>query len=136
MLSDVVVGTLLSATLLDLLGGDEDRRARHRLIASALAAATPTALTGLSDWSEEEAGDDGVRRAGLVHALCNSTALLLSAASMAAGRRSSEAQRSTRSDSVLDRERGAISAELRPPGPNSDHRETSRWHGGMVGVEG
>src|SRR5687767_2957203 len=47
VLSDVVVGTLLSATLLDVLGGDADQRARHRLIAAGLAAATPTALTGL-----------------------------------------------------------------------------------------
>src|ERR1700710_3013149 len=55
VLSDVVVGALMSATLLDLFGGDDDRRARHRLIAVGVAAATPTALSGLSDWSDEEA---------------------------------------------------------------------------------
>jgi len=93
VLSDVVVGTLLSATLLDVLGGDDDRRARHRLIAAGLAAATPTALTGLSDWAEEEASDDGVRRAGVVHAISNSTALVLYAGSMATGRRSGVALR-------------------------------------------
>ena len=92
VLSDVVVGTLLSASLLDVIGGDENRRARHRLIATALAAAAPTAMTGGNDWAEE-AGDDGVRRAGLVHALSNSTALALYAGSMTTGRRRAVALR-------------------------------------------
>jgi hypothetical protein len=86
MLSDVVVGTLLSASVLDFLGGDPDGRARRRLIATAIAAATPTALTGLNDWSEEEDADAGVRRAGVVHAVSNSTALLLYAGSLTGGR--------------------------------------------------
>jgi hypothetical protein len=93
VLSDVVVGALLSATLLDLFGGDDDRRARHRLIAVGVAAATPTALSGLSDWSDEEASDDGVRRAGVVHAISNSTALALYAGSLATGRRRAVALR-------------------------------------------
>src|SRR4051794_26850770 len=93
VLSDVVVGTLLSATLLDLFGGDDDRRARHRLIAVGVVAATPTALTGLSDWSDEAESDDGARRAGVAHALSNSTALALYAGSMAAGRRRAVALR-------------------------------------------
>ena len=57
VLSDVVVGTLLSASLLDFIGGDPDGRARRRLIAAAVAAATPTALTGLNDWAEKEESD-------------------------------------------------------------------------------
>jgi hypothetical protein len=93
VLSDVVVGTLLSATVLDLLGGDRDRRARHRLIAAGLAAAAPTALTGVSDWAEDEAGDDGIRRTGVVHAISNSTALVLYATSLATGRRRAVALR-------------------------------------------
>src|SRR4051812_3365194 len=52
VLSDVVVGPLLSASVLDFVGGDPDGRARRRLIATAVAAATPTALTGLNDWAE------------------------------------------------------------------------------------
>jgi hypothetical protein len=80
LLSDVVVGALLSATLLDLFGGDDDRRA-------------PTALTGLSDWSDEESSDAGVRRAGVAHALSNSTALALYAGSMTAGPRRAVALR-------------------------------------------
>jgi hypothetical protein len=93
VLSDVVVGSLLSASLLDVLGGDDDRRARHRLILAALAAATPTALTGASDWAEEERSSDGIRRAGIVHAVSNSTALGLYTASIAAGRRRAVALR-------------------------------------------
>ena len=85
VLSDVVVGTLLSASLLDFIGGDPDGRARRRLIAAAVAAATPTALTGLNDWAEEDS-DAAVRRTGVVHALSNSTALLLYAGSLAGGR--------------------------------------------------
>jgi hypothetical protein len=86
VLSDVVVGTLLSASLLDFVGGDPDGRARRRLIAAAVAAATPTALTGLNDWAEQEDTDAGVRRAGVVHALSNSTSLLLYAGSLTGGR--------------------------------------------------
>ena len=86
VLSDVVVGTLLSASLLDFVGGDPDGRARRRLIAAAVGAATPTALTGLNDWAEEEETDAGVRRAGVVHALSNSTALLLYVGSLTGGR--------------------------------------------------
>ena len=86
VLSDVVVGTLLSASVLDFVGGDPDGRARRRLIATAVAAATPTAVTGLNDWAEEEDTDAGVRRAGVVHALSNSTALLLYAGSLSGGR--------------------------------------------------
>lgn len=93
VLSDVVVGTLLSTSLLDVLGGDDDRRARHRLILTALAAATPTALTGVSDWSEEEGSDEGIRRVGIAHAVANSSALGLYGASMATGRRRAVALR-------------------------------------------
>jgi hypothetical protein len=93
VLSDVVVGTLLSASLLDFVGGDPDGRARRRLIAAAVAAATPTALSGLSDWAEEEEADAGVRRAGVVHALSNSTALLLYVGSLTGGRGSGVALR-------------------------------------------
>jgi nitrite reductase/ring-hydroxylating ferredoxin subunit/uncharacterized membrane protein len=84
LLTDVVVGAFLSATLLDLLGGDDGERARRRLIGAGLAAAAPTVLTGASDWADAEPVDAGVRRAGIVHALSNSTALALYAASLGA----------------------------------------------------
>src|SRR3954467_11198669 len=88
MLTDVVVGTFLSSTLLDLLGGDDGERARRRLVGAGIAAAGPTGRTGANAWADPEPVDDGVRRSGLVHALSNSTALLLYAGSLgAAGRR-------------------------------------------------
>jgi nitrite reductase/ring-hydroxylating ferredoxin subunit len=87
LMTDVVVGTFLSATLLDLLGGDEDGKAGARLIAIGMAAYPPTALTGVNDWADTEPVDDGIRRAGLVHAASNTTALLLYAGSRAARRR-------------------------------------------------
>jgi nitrite reductase/ring-hydroxylating ferredoxin subunit len=86
MLTDVVIGSFLSATLLDLLGGDDDGRARRRLVAIGIAASPPTALTGANDWADTEPADDGVRRAGLVHAGTNVVALTLYAASLAARR--------------------------------------------------
>ena len=86
LLTDVVVGTFLSATLLDVLGGDGGGRSSERLIAVGIAAYGPTALTGTNDWADTEPADDGVRRAGLVHAASNATALALYAGSLAARR--------------------------------------------------
>ncbi|CAN5606108.1 hypothetical protein BH20ACT18_BH20ACT18_08200 [soil metagenome] len=87
LLTDVVIGSFLSATLLDVLGGDDDGRASERLIAVGIAAYGPTALTGVSDWADTEPADDAVRRVGLVHAASNTTALSLYVASLAARRR-------------------------------------------------
>ena len=84
VLTDVVIGSFLSATLLDLLGGDADGRARARLISVGLAAAGPTAFTGANDWADAEPASDGVRRAGLVHAASNTAGLSFYAASLAA----------------------------------------------------
>jgi nitrite reductase/ring-hydroxylating ferredoxin subunit/uncharacterized membrane protein len=84
-LTDVVIGSFLSASLLDLLGADD--RASERLLAVGLVAAVPTALSGISDWADTEAADEAVRRVGLVHASANSSALVLYTASLAARRR-------------------------------------------------
>jgi nitrite reductase/ring-hydroxylating ferredoxin subunit/uncharacterized membrane protein len=92
LLTDVVIGSFVSATLLDVLGGDDDGRAAERLIGVGIAAYGPTALTGVSDWSDSESADDGVRRAGLVHAASNATALSLYVASLAARRRGERAR--------------------------------------------
>ena len=81
LLTDVVIGSFLSATLLDLLGGDDDGTAANRLIAVGTAAYGPTALTGVTDWADSEPVDDNVRRIGLVHAASNSIALSLYTAS-------------------------------------------------------
>jgi nitrite reductase/ring-hydroxylating ferredoxin subunit/uncharacterized membrane protein len=84
VLTDVVIGSFVSATLLDILGGDRDGRARSRLIGVGLVAAGPTVLTGANDWADAEPAGDAVRRAGLVHALLNTGALSFYAASLAA----------------------------------------------------
>jgi nitrite reductase/ring-hydroxylating ferredoxin subunit len=86
LLTDVVVGAFLSATLLDLLGGDDGERARRRLVGVGVAAAVPTVLSGANDWADSEPASDAVRRAGLVHALSNATGLTLYAASLGARR--------------------------------------------------
>ena len=90
MLTDVVIGSFTSATLLDLVGGDESGRARERLIAIGIAAYGPTALTGANDWADTEPADDAVRRVGLIHAATNSVALSLQIASLAARRRGAQ----------------------------------------------
>jgi nitrite reductase/ring-hydroxylating ferredoxin subunit len=90
MLTDVVIGSFLSATMLDLLGGDRDGEAAERLIAIGIAAYAPTALTGTHDWADSEPADPAIRRVGLAHAASNSTALALYAASLAARRRGSQ----------------------------------------------
>ena len=52
-----------------------------------IAAYPPTALTGASDWADGSVGNDSLRRVGIVHAVSNSVALGLYAASLAARRR-------------------------------------------------
>jgi nitrite reductase/ring-hydroxylating ferredoxin subunit/uncharacterized membrane protein len=87
VLTDVVIGSFTSATVLDLVGGDEDGKAASRLISVGIAAYGPTALTGVNDWADSEPVDPAVRRVGLVHAGSNAIALTLYASSLAARKR-------------------------------------------------
>ena len=87
LLTDVVIGSFISATLLDLLGGDDTGRASERLIEVGLVAAAPTVASGLTDWALTVYGDRRTRPVGLVHASANLTASALYAASLAARRR-------------------------------------------------
>ena len=87
LLTDIVVGSLASATLLDVLGGDIEGDAAERLIVIALAAYAPTAFTGANDWADTEVVDPRIRRVGLAHAAANATALAFYGASLAARRR-------------------------------------------------
>jgi nitrite reductase/ring-hydroxylating ferredoxin subunit/uncharacterized membrane protein len=73
-LTDVVVGAWTSALLLDLLGGEDAESGADALVAAGIVAAVPTALSGLSDWADVRGGS---RRVGVVHALGNTTALVL-----------------------------------------------------------
>jgi nitrite reductase/ring-hydroxylating ferredoxin subunit len=87
MLTDVVIGSFVGATLLDVLGGDDDGRAAERLIGVGMAAYVPTAASGFNDWADTEVADPAVRRVGLAHAWTNLTAFTLYSASLAARRR-------------------------------------------------
>jgi nitrite reductase/ring-hydroxylating ferredoxin subunit/uncharacterized membrane protein len=89
MLTDVVIGSFTSATLLDLLAGEDAEEASERLIMLGIAAYAPTAASGINDWADTEPVDDGVRRAGLVHAGGNAVALTLYTLSLRARRRGS-----------------------------------------------
>jgi nitrite reductase/ring-hydroxylating ferredoxin subunit len=89
-LTDVVVGSFFSVTLLDLLGGDDTGGARERLIEIGLVTSAPTIATGLSDWALTVHGDRRTRPVGLAHASVNLTASTLYAASLAARRRGAE----------------------------------------------
>lgn len=84
ILTDVVIGSFTSASMLDLLGGDDD--AAQRLIALGIASYAPTALSGVSDWSDHQETEPGIRRVGLVHAAGNAFALSLYTASLIARR--------------------------------------------------
>ncbi len=83
-LTDVVIGAWTSALLLDLVGGEDAEEAADLLVAAGVLAAIPTAASGLSDWAELHGGS---RRVGSIHALGNTTALVLHALSYRARRR-------------------------------------------------
>ncbi|HET7388817.1 MAG TPA: Rieske 2Fe-2S domain-containing protein [Nocardioidaceae bacterium] len=71
-------GTWLSASWLDLAGDARARPAARSLVAAGTISAVPAALTGLSDWAEVAEAE---RRVGFVHALANTLAVGLYAAS-------------------------------------------------------
>jgi nitrite reductase/ring-hydroxylating ferredoxin subunit/uncharacterized membrane protein len=83
-LTDVVIGTWTSALMLDLIGGRASRDAADGLVAAGVIAAVPTASAGLSDWAELRGGNG---RIGVVHAVGNTTALVLHTLSWLARRR-------------------------------------------------
>jgi nitrite reductase/ring-hydroxylating ferredoxin subunit/uncharacterized membrane protein len=87
MLTDLVIGSFLGASLADLLGPDRDSRIAERLIAAGLLAYLPTAAAGVNDWADAEPADARIRRVGLVHASANALAATLYAASWRARRR-------------------------------------------------
>ena len=84
ILTDVVLGTWTSATLLDLFGGRDSAASAQKLVGAGLLAAGPTFWTGWAEWSAAEARE---KRVGLVHALTNGVALSLYTASWFTRRR-------------------------------------------------
>jgi hypothetical protein len=81
LLTDLVLGTWTSASLLDLCGGTESSAAAQRLIGAGLLAVGPTAWAGWAEWSAAGPRD---QRVGLVHAATNALAIGLYAASWVA----------------------------------------------------
>jgi len=84
LLTDVVLGTWTSATVLDLIGGAESASSAQRLIGTGLLAVGPTAWSGWAEWSAAGPRD---KRVGLVHAVTNGVAISVYAASWLARRR-------------------------------------------------
>ena len=84
LLTDIVLGTWTSASLLDLVGGPDSSAAARRLIGAGLLAAGPTAWTGWAEWS---AAGPREKRVGFVHAVTNAVAIGVYAASWSARRR-------------------------------------------------
>src|SRR5438128_1962838 len=54
MLTDVVIGSFMSASVLDLVAPAGNGSASEKLIALGLAAYLPTAATGINDWADSE----------------------------------------------------------------------------------
>ena len=78
LLTDVVLGTWTSASVLDVVGGRGSAPAAQRLVATGLLAVGPTAWTG---WAEWHAAGERDKRVGLVHAVTNGVAIGLYAGS-------------------------------------------------------
>lgn len=83
LLTDVVLGTWTSATVLDIFGGPNSSAAAQRLVGTGLLAAGPTAWAGWAEWS---AAGPREKRVGLVHAVTNAVAISAYAASWVARR--------------------------------------------------
>jgi nitrite reductase/ring-hydroxylating ferredoxin subunit/uncharacterized membrane protein len=75
------IGFWSGALLFDLIATRRARWAADTLVGAGIVAAVPTAAAGLSDWAD---APPEARRVGLVHASCNTLALLCYAASLAA----------------------------------------------------
>ena len=75
------IGFWTGALLFDLIATRRARWAADTLVGAGIVAAVPTAAAGLSDWSDAE---PDARRVGLVHAGCNTLALLCYSSSLVA----------------------------------------------------
>ena len=89
VLTDAVLGTWTSASLLDLLGGRDAAPSAQRLVGLGLLAAAPTFWTGWAEWTT---AGTRAKRVGVVHAVTNGTALSAYAASWLARRRGDHAR--------------------------------------------
>jgi nitrite reductase/ring-hydroxylating ferredoxin subunit/uncharacterized membrane protein len=88
-LTDVVIGSWTSAVVLDLIGGPEAEAAADTLVGVGCLAALPTAVTGLTDFSDLT---DEPQRVALVHAAGNLTTIVLFGLSWRARKRGARAK--------------------------------------------
>jgi nitrite reductase/ring-hydroxylating ferredoxin subunit/uncharacterized membrane protein len=84
LLTDIPIGTLASATVLDLVAARRGEHAADLLVALGLLSALPTAAAGAADWSDSYGPD---QRVGAVHAVANVIGLGLYGWSLRARRR-------------------------------------------------
>lgn len=84
LLTDLVLGSWTSATVLDIFGGRGSSAAAQRLVGTGLLAVGPTAWTGWAEWA---ATGPREKRVGLVHAATNAVAISAYAASWVARRK-------------------------------------------------
>jgi nitrite reductase/ring-hydroxylating ferredoxin subunit/uncharacterized membrane protein len=84
LLTDVTIGAWVSATALDVVGGDASAGSARLLTGIGILSAVPTAASGLSDWSDSYGAE---QRIGLVHAIANTAGLALQVCSYKARRR-------------------------------------------------
>jgi hypothetical protein len=81
LLTDLVLGSWTSASLLDIFGGNESAKAAQKLVGVGLLAVAPTAWTG---WAEWLAAGPREKRTGIVHVGTVGLAISLYAASWVA----------------------------------------------------
>jgi nitrite reductase/ring-hydroxylating ferredoxin subunit len=81
VLTDIAIGSFTSASLLDLVAGRRGRPSADALVTMGVAAALPTAASGVSDWSDTYGPD---KRVGVAHAASNVAGVALYTASLLA----------------------------------------------------
>jgi hypothetical protein len=126
MLTDFPLGTWMSTSLLDLIGGRRSRTASRRLLTFGVVAAAPTVVTGLADYLS---ASDRQRRVAVVHAAVNTTALALYTGSLIARRRDRHAPAWPSAWPAASPPRPVASSEgtcHSPPTPTCGRRER-RW---------
>jgi uncharacterized membrane protein len=84
LLVQVPLGTLVSASALDLVQGQHAADQSRFLMGVACLSALPAALSGWAEWTH---ADDRTRRVGVAHAALNVAGVVISAASYLARRR-------------------------------------------------
>lgn len=83
LLVEVPMGTWMSATALDVLGGEDARDSATLLTGLGIVTAVPATLTGWAEYAEADPRD---RRVGVVHAGANAAGMALQLASFVARR--------------------------------------------------